>query len=140
VILYAETSAILAWLLNEDMSTRVEPYLRLAQSVVCSSLSLLEAERAIIRWTTLGALDEDRALKVRRTLHDTVGHWTVLHVTLGAFSRAGQPFPVEPIRSLDALHIAVLLDVRPTLPEISLLSLDHRVRDNAAALGFEVVP
>jgi hypothetical protein len=30
--------------------------------------------------------------------------------------------------------------VRPTLPEISLLSLDHGVRDNAIALGFEVLP
>jgi hypothetical protein len=51
-----------------------------------------------------------------------------------------RPFPVEPIRTLDALHLAGALAARREIPEIRLLSLDRRVRDNARELGFALEP
>jgi hypothetical protein len=53
-------------------------------------------------------------------------------------ARAGRPFPVEPIRSLDALHLATaeLLDEPPQL--VTVLTRDSRVIDNARALGYRV--
>ena len=50
------------------------------------------------------------------------------------------PFPGEPIRALDAIHLATALVIRDIYPDLRVLSLDQRVRQNAVALGFEVVP
>jgi hypothetical protein len=51
---------------------------------------------------------------------------------------AGRPFPIEPVRTLDAIHLATAaaLDESPAL--VVVVSRDRRVRDNAAALGYVV--
>lgn len=49
-------------------------------------------------------------------------------------------FPLEPIRSLDALHLGAALFVRTTVPDLRVLTLDKRVSDNARLLGFPVEP
>jgi hypothetical protein len=54
--------------------------------------------------------------------------------------RAREPFPSEPIRTLDAVHLAAALAVRKEIPDLQVLSPDERVRTNAEALGFRVVP
>lgn len=55
-------------------------------------------------------------------------------------SRARQPFPGEPIRSLDAIHLASVLVAAGSLPDVGLLSLDRRVRTAGTRLGLPVVP
>ncbi len=55
-------------------------------------------------------------------------------------ARAARAFPVEPVRTLDAIHLAALLRARTVSPRLALLSLDERVRVNAAELGIEVAP
>jgi len=50
------------------------------------------------------------------------------------------PFPVEPIRTLDAIHLASAILARAAVPDLALLSLDERVRANGRALGFTVLP
>lgn len=52
--------------------------------------------------------------------------------------RAGRPFPVEPIRTLDAIHLATieLLGEPPQL--LTVVTRDSRVADNARALGYPV--
>ncbi len=47
---------------------------------------------------------------------------------------------VEPIRSLDAIQLATVLVLRDIQPDLRILSLDRRVRENAVALGFEILP
>lgn len=54
--------------------------------------------------------------------------------------RARRPFPGEPLRTLDALHIASALTARSAVPGLALLTLDNRVRGSAAELGFRIVP
>jgi hypothetical protein len=54
--------------------------------------------------------------------------------------RARRPFPVEPVRTLDALHLASALVASARLPDLALLSLDERVRSAGRALGLPVVP
>jgi hypothetical protein len=53
-------------------------------------------------------------------------------------SRVGRRFPVEPIRTLDALHLATveLLDESPQL--VTIVTRGTRVRENAIALGYAV--
>lgn len=49
-----------------------------------------------------------------------------------------RPFPVEPIRTLDAIHLATaeLLDEPPQL--VTIVTRDERVRANAQALGYGI--
>jgi hypothetical protein len=51
-------------------------------------------------------------------------------------ARSSRPFPVEPIRTLDAIHVAraELLGEPPAL--VTILTRDARVRDNADRLGY----
>jgi len=53
-------------------------------------------------------------------------------------ARARRPFPVEPIRTLDAVHLATteLLGEAPQF--VTILTRDARVRENARALGYVV--
>jgi hypothetical protein len=53
-------------------------------------------------------------------------------------ARVRRPFPSEPIRTLDAVHLATaeLLGESPALTVV--VTRDIRVRDNAQALGFAV--
>jgi hypothetical protein len=53
---------------------------------------------------------------------------------------AKRPFPNEPVRTLDAIHLASALLARSAISGLALLSLDLRVRAAAAALGFKVLP
>jgi hypothetical protein len=54
--------------------------------------------------------------------------------------RARQPFPGDPIRTLDAIHLASLLVARSAVVGLKLLSLDDRVRKAATGLGVAVEP
>jgi hypothetical protein len=49
-----------------------------------------------------------------------------------------RPFPFEPIRTLDAVHLATteLLGEAPQV--VTIVTRDDRVRDNARALGYIV--
>jgi hypothetical protein len=44
------------------------------------------------------------------------------------------------VRSLDAIHLASLLVLDEALGDFVVASCDDRVRRNADALGFEVLP
>ena len=55
-------------------------------------------------------------------------------------ARSRQAFPREPVRSLDAIHLSTALVARNLVTELWILSLDERIRDNAAALGFDIAP
>lgn len=54
--------------------------------------------------------------------------------------RARRPFPGEPVRTLDALHLASALVANTRIARLALLSLDRRVRQAARVLGLALVP
>jgi len=67
-------------------------------------------------------------------------HWRLMPISREIVNRARQPFPGEPIRSLDAIHLASALLAAGALPDVALLSLDRRVRATGARLGLRVLP
>ena len=67
-------------------------------------------------------------------------HWHLLRIAAEVVDRARQSFPGEPIRTLDAIHLASALVARGAVAELRLLSLDDRVRRAAARLGLEALP
>lgn len=138
--LYAESSAVLAWLLDEDSGEAVRESLAAEQLVVASDLTLIECDRVLQRAAVLGELSEADAADRRAHLTTVASHWTLLRIGPEVVERARQPFPGEPIRTLDAIHLATLLVARSALAGLALLSLDRRVRAAGVGLGIVLRP
>ena len=138
--LYAESSAVLAWLLGEGRASPVRDLLASAEVVIASNLTLVECDRVLIRATALGDLSEAEAATRRAELNAAAAHWTILRLGSDVVARARQPFMKEPLRTLDALHLASALVARTAVPDVAMLSLDSNVRTNARALGFDLRP
>lgn len=137
---YAESSAILAWLFDEASSAAVREVLTTSDVVIASDLTLIESDRVLLRAVVLGELTEAEASDRRGHLATAAAHWHVLRIGPEIVERARQPFPGEPIRTLDAIHLASALLARATAPGLALLSLDERIRRAAAPLGMRVRP
>ena len=138
--IYAESSAVLAWLLGEDAAPRVRELLSKADLVIASDLTLLECDRVLIRAVVLGEVDEAAAADRRAHLNAAAAHWHMLRVSAEIVDRARQPFPVEPMRTLDAIHLSSALAARAGVAGVELLSLDERVRRAGQQLGFRLQP
>jgi predicted nucleic acid-binding protein len=140
VTIYAESSAVLAWLLGEAAGRRVREVLRRAELVMASDLVLIECDRVLIRAVTLGEIAEATAADRRAHLNAAVAHWHVCRISSDIVDRARHAFPAEPVRTLDAIHLASALTLRSTVPNVELLSLDDRIRRGGEQLGFRLQP
>jgi len=138
--LYAESSAVLAWLLGDPGSRRARTALAGADLVVASDLTLVECDRVMLRAVALDELAEADAAERRARLNAAATHWHLLRLGPDVLQRARRPFPAEPIRTLDALHLASALVARAAVPGLTFLSLDDRLRASARELGFSVTP
>jgi len=140
VNVYAESSAVLAWLLGEETGHSVRKVLQHAELVMASDVTLVECDRVLIRAVTTGEIDEAAAADRRAHLNAAASHWHSWRVSPDIVERARRPFPAEPIRTLDAIHLASALAVRSAVPGVELLSVDDRIRRAAKQLGFHVQP
>jgi predicted nucleic acid-binding protein len=140
VNVYAESSAVLAWLLGEADGPRVREVLARSELVTASDLTLIECDRVLIRAVVLGEIDEATAADRRAHLNGAAAHWHVWRLSADIVERARRPFPVDPIRSLDAIHLASALAVRSVVRGVDLLSLDDRIRRSGEQLGFRLQP
>jgi predicted nucleic acid-binding protein len=138
--LYVESSAVLAWLLGEPDSEGVRARLADADEVLTSDLTLVECDRALIRARASLRLRESEITRRRRALETAASHWTLLRISPAIIERARNPFPGDPVRTLDAVHLASALGAAQTADDLAILSLDRRVRHSARALGLEVLP
>ena len=138
--LYAESSAVLAWLLDEPTAPAVRQLLGDAAIIIASDLTLIECDRVLLRAVALKELTEAEVADRRAHLVSAAAHWQVLRIAGEIVDRARQPFPGDPIRTLDAIHLASLLVARSAVVGLRLLSLDERVRQAAKGLGVEVEP
>ncbi len=138
--LYAESSAVLAWLLDESSAPAVRRLLGEAEVIVASDLTLIECDRVLLRAVALKELTEAEAADRRAHLIAAAAHWQVLRIAGEIVDRARQPFPGDPIRTLDAIHLASLLVARSAVVGLRLLSLDERVSQAAQGLGIAVEP
>jgi predicted nucleic acid-binding protein len=105
---------------------------------VTSALTLAEAARAIIRARTSGRLAPAQERAAVRGLRVFARRCFVVAVTDAVLTRVGRPFPVEPIRTLDAVHLATAELLGEPPPLVTVVTRDARVRDNARALGYAV--
>lgn len=138
--LYAESSAALAWLLEQPHAELVADTLAQAELVIASDLTLIECDRVLIRAVVLDELQESDAVDRQARLNAVSMRWTLLALDEEIIERARRPFPAEPVRTLDAIHLASALTARKALSDLAMLSLDTRVRRAADRLGFVLLP
>lgn len=138
--LYVESSAVLRWLLGATDAGQIEHELASAEALVTSALTSAEVGRTLQRLNATGHIDADAGSRAWTAYTAASAHWRIYAVTDAVLHRVRQPFPREPVRTLDAVHLATAvfygLDVAPPV----VLSTDTAVRANAEALGFAVAP
>lgn len=134
---YIETSGLLSALFEQDAAAK--RMLRRAAGRVTSALTIVEARRATVRARASGRLTVRQERAVARALETFAVRCDLVAITDDVLQRAGRPFPVEPVRTLDAIHLATLeiLGEPPAL--VTVLTRDARIRDNAVASGHAVV-
>lgn len=135
-VLYLETSAVLAWLLGEPQADDVRTTINGADTIVASVLTPLECERVLVRAETDSTLKAREAQSLRGLLRRAVAGWMLMELTASVRERAGRAFPVEPVRTLDALHLATALEFSTAFADLEVLSLDRRILSNAEPLGL----
>ena len=137
-MLYAETSAVLRWLLGQEHGEEVRHELERAERVIASCLTILECKRALSRLAPRLQADENATL--RSMLFEAAHRWVLVEIDSPVRDRAGEPFPIEPVRALDAIHLATCVEVERAMGRIDVLSVDDRIRSNALRFGLRVVP
>ena len=134
---YVETSALLRALLEEDRELHAALG---GDGLFTSALTLVEAARSVHRARREGRLDAATAREVERQLASFERVCDVIDLDDEVLRMARDELPTEPVRTLDALHLASLRVLDAALGGFEVLSCDERVRRNAVALGFRVVP
>jgi predicted nucleic acid-binding protein len=135
-VVYLESSAVLQWLLGQSGAANVRNTIDRAEIVLTSMLTLTESERVLLRTESHGAITGGDAQRLRGMLNRAQASWTRMRVSDEVLARAARAFPVEPVRTLDAIHLATALEFASTFPDLRVLSFDARVRSNAEALGL----
>ncbi|MEE9255477.1 MAG: type II toxin-antitoxin system VapC family toxin, partial [Pseudomonadales bacterium] len=75
--LYAESSAILAWLLGEENGEDVREQLSAAEQILTSDLTLVDCDRVLHRAAALGELSEAEVARRRELVAAAAEHWVV---------------------------------------------------------------
>jgi hypothetical protein len=101
---------------------------------------LIECDRVLIRAVATSALPQAVASERQDVLARTADHWVIFDLDATVVDRSRRPFPAEPIRTLDAIHLATASLARSLVHDMAVLSLDARVRASARQLGLEVLP
>lgn len=135
-VVYAESSAVLAWLLAEPAGSSVLERFEKADDIVTSRLTLIECERNVRRAERDGRITRTDAVAAQRALEDAASQWIIMDLVGDVPDRAAQEFPAEPLSTLDALHLASALVFDRSLGKVLMLSFDDRIRTNAVALGL----
>lgn len=140
MILYVESSAVLAWLLGEPRGEEARTLLSTAAAVFTSRLTIAECERGLVRLEAAGDVPPGEVARLGEILSRAAQHWLIHDLGEAVLARAGRRFALEPVRTLDAIHLATALLLGAAEPRLELVSFDPRIRDNARRLGLKVLP
>jgi predicted nucleic acid-binding protein len=133
---YLETSAVVRWLLGEPNALKIAKRIQETAEPLCSALTLLEAQRALARAERERPSRARQLHLLRRQLVEASADWHLMEITPDIRIRAGEPFPNEPVRTLDAIHLATALHFARVFPALPVLTFDERILRNLGPLGL----
>jgi predicted nucleic acid-binding protein len=137
LIRYIESSALVAAIMERDaeVSTQVS---EIGQRVT-SALTLAEAMRAVVRARAAGRIGPREERSALRDFQRFARRCVVIPVTEEVLTRVARPFPDEPIRTLDAIHLGTIESLGETPQLVTVVTRDDRIARNARALGYHVL-
>ena len=133
---YIESSALVAAILESDAAARAS--IRAQGQRVTSGLTITEASRAVLRARTWGRITAQQQRAALLALQRFARRCHIVSVTETILARAGRPFPVEPVRTPDGIHLATAEALGDPPALVVIVTRDLRVRENAAAMGYSV--
>ncbi|MGI9139496.1 MAG: PIN domain-containing protein [Gemmatimonadaceae bacterium] len=133
---YLETSMILAAILDEDAGAFAS--LNVTTPRITSALTVAEASRAIRRARAAERIGARQERTAHVALEVFFGTCSVVDINGEILLRAGRRFPIEPVRTLDAIHLATVESVGIPPHLVRVITRDRRVRENALAMGYSV--
>ncbi|MBM3726234.1 MAG: type II toxin-antitoxin system VapC family toxin [Acidobacteria bacterium] len=135
-IRYVESSALTAAVLEDDAAARAA--IQTPGQRATSALTIAETNRAVLRARLAGRITAAEYQAVLLTLQKFARRCHIVSVTEAILRRAGRPFPLEPIRTLDAIHLATAEALSDSPELVIIVTRDLRIRENAVALGHPV--
>lgn len=133
---YLETSGVVRWLFGEPDSARIARCIAESREPLCSALTLLETQRALSRAERERPSRVRRIRRLRGQFLEASADWHILEITSSIRIRAGEGFPIEPVRTLDAIHLATALQFSRAFPGLPVLTFDERILANLEPLGL----
>lgn len=132
---YLESSALLAGLLENDVEVirGIDP-----STTALSVLTIAEARRGVQRSLAGKRIDTAQASAALATIAQLEASCTLLAITDTILARVGRRFPAEPIRTLDAIHLATAEMIDAPEAPVTILTRDRRIRENAERMGLPV--
>jgi predicted nucleic acid-binding protein len=132
VNVYLESSAALRDVLEGDGAREI--------IVATSRLTLAEVGRVLARLRVTHPKAAGSIASREAAFVSDSELWAIQPIDEDILQRCGRPFPVEPVRVLDAIHLASIETLSGALGRLTVLSTDERIRKNAEQLGFGVLP
>lgn len=133
---YIETSALLAAKLEGDAGAL--DAVRGEGLRFTSALTVAEFARRVIRGRQQREFDDARFRSLMAWLDRFTRRCVVVGIEPDLLARLRRPFPQEPVRTLDAIHLATVetYDADPAL--VAVVTRDRRIADNARSMGYLV--
>lgn len=132
---YFDSSVLLRVVLGER--GRLKEWSR-TSSAVTSEITRVECLRALDRLRLEGGMVDRDLARRRATVLSMLAGFELVRLNRAVLERAAEPFPVR-IRTLDALHVASALMVRPRFPALRFATHDVDLGVAAAAEGLPVL-
>lgn len=133
---YVETSALVAAGLEGD-ATAVQS-IRGEGLRIASALTFAETRRTLSVAVSRGRISPQQLRSRLAWLGRFERGCEIVDVSSSVLARLGRPFPVEPVRSLDAIHLATVETIEADPALVAVVTRDRRVRENALAMGYLV--
>jgi predicted nucleic acid-binding protein len=127
---------VVAAVLEGDVAAKAA--IRAPGQRITSALTIAETSRAVLRARLSGKVTAQQHRAAMLTLQRFARRCHIVSVTETILTRAGRPFPVEPIRTLDAIYLATAEALGEPHALLIIITRDLRVRENSSALGLPV--
>ena len=135
-VIYVETSALLTWLFDEPDASQIIDTTNDADLIVASDLLRIETMRAIKRAQYEKLITLEQRDTLIQTFRDYIQSCFRMSMDDSVIDGATVDFPVEPVRSLDAVHLSTALEYKKLYPELKMLTTDARLKQNTALLDL----
>jgi predicted nucleic acid-binding protein len=135
--LYLDTSCIASFVVEGHRG--VAKALHRHRSRVASVLSFVELDRVILRTEKQHALPRKTVDALKDAARELEANTDLVPMTDDILERARDRFPEEPVRALDAIHLATLLQCSRMGFSLAILTHDRQLKRNAELLRFRVI-